>query len=259
MLKEQYALKPIDSELATINVSLAARQILEPAYAWTTATTSPYPIVSLISSIAEDERALDRFQENARLNQHDVGRFLKQPVTEEDVLPVLQKSEIAPVGWQLLGAYLIRISKKEPLLVPFMDALAHLKVDAIGVFIAMTSPTMTNVLPTLIEQVARLLARWLPDLPELDHEPTDAETWLPAYALIPVESTQLGISVMVPVALLDWLSAHQDALADLTDDKRVGLMQLLNQETDDDTKIVREWLERNDDDGQTLSRLLFEL
>lgn len=259
MLKEQYALKPIDSELATIQVSLAARQILEPAYAWTTAMTSPYPIVSLISYIAEDERALDRFKENARLNQHDVGRFLKQPVTEEDVLPVLQKSEITPVGWQLLGAYLIQISKKEPLLVPFMDALTRLKVDAIGVFIAMTSPTMTDVLPTLIEQVARLLARWLPDLPELDHEPTDGETWLPAYALIPVESTQLGISVMVPVALLDWLSAHQDALADLKGDKRVALMQLLNQETDDDTQIVREWLARNDDDGQTLSRLLFEL
>ena len=118
---------------------------------------------------------------------------------------------------------------------------------------------MTNVILPLIEQVARQLARWLPELPELDDEPTDAETWHPAYALIPGESTQPGISVMVPVALLDWLSAHQDALADLTDDKRVGLMQLLNQETDDDTKIVREWLERNDDDGQTLSRLLFEL
>lgn len=259
MLKEQYALKPIDPEFATLQVTLAARQVLEPAYAWTTAAESPYPIASLISPIAEDDRALDRFRDNASLNHHDVDRFLKQPVTEADVLPVLQKTEIPPVGWQLLGAYLIQVSRQDPILVPFMDALTHLKVDAIGVFVAMASPTMTSVLPTLVEQVARLLARWLPDLPELDHLPTDAETWLPAYALIPVESTQLGISTMVPVALLDWLSGHQEALAELKGDKRVGLMQLLNQETDDDTQIVREWLLRRDDDGQTLSRLLFEL
>ncbi|MCH5462467.1 hypothetical protein HC026_03830 [Lactobacillus sp. LC28-10] len=256
MISETYQRKPLPAELETITLSQQLVNRLHESYAWV-AVAGEQPFASLISPAGTDEEALYHFIDNATLNHHRLSRFMNHPVTAEEVLGSFQTDEVVPVAEQYLGSYLLQQSQRNDLLLPMMNVLSLANYDVIGVFAAMVTPQTESLSDTLIEMTARLLARLAPNLITLDHVPDEADYILPPHLLIAIEDTQ-GNPSDIPVALLDWLPDHLTQIKTLADGDQNGLLNLLNEQTDDGSTVVRDWLIRNDDNQQIFSQWIFQ-
>lgn len=256
MLSEQYQHRPLPAELETILLTQILKQQLYNAYAWVDASGAT-PFASLISPAGTDEAALYRFIDNATLNHHNLNRFLNHAVTADEVLGSFKSSEVTPVAEQYLGSYLLQQSQRNRLLLPLMNVLSLAHYDVTGVFAVMITAGTTSLSETLIEMSARLLARLVPDLVTLNHQPTDADYILPPQMVIAVEDTE-GNPSDIPVAMLDWLPDHVEQVKTLSADDEIGLLNLLNEQTDDNSLVIRDWLIRADDNQRVFSQWIFQ-
>ncbi|WP_203652108.1 hypothetical protein [Secundilactobacillus yichangensis] len=256
MLSEEYRHRPLPAELEAMTLSEPLKDQLHSVYAWVDANEAP-PFASLISPVGTDEAALYRFTDNATLNQHPLNRFMNRSVTAEEVLGSFKTSEVTPVAEQYLGSYLLRQSQQNGLLLPLMNVLALANYDVIGVFATMLTAETTSLPDTLIEMSARLLARIAPDLVTLNHQPVDTDYILLPQMVIAVEDAP-GNPSDIPVALLDWLPDHLAPVKLLSEDDEIGLLNLLNEQTDDDSMVIRDWLIRDSDNQKVFSKWIFQ-
>lgn len=256
MIAETYRKKSLPAELEAITLSQPLVDRLHESYAWVE-VSGERPFASLISPAGTDEAALYHFIDNATLNHHRLNRFMNHPVTAEEVLGSFHTNEVEPVAEQYLGSYLLQQSQRNDLLLPMMNVLSLANYDAIGVFAAMLTPPTESLPDTLIEMTARLLARLVPNLITLDHVPEETDYILPPHLLIAVEDTQ-GNPSDIPVALLDWLPDHLTQINTLADGDQNGLLNLLNEQTDEGSMVVRDWLIRGDDNQNTFSQWIFQ-
>ncbi len=78
-----------------------------------------------------------------------------------------------------------------------------------------------------------------------------------AHLIIAVEDTD-GTPSDIPVALLDWLPDHLTKILTIAEGDEIGLLNLLNEQTDDNSLVIRDWLVRNDDNQRTFSQWIFK-
>lgn len=256
MLSEEYRHRPLPAELETITISQQLAEQLHNSYAWLD-VKGERPFASLISPAGTDEVALYHFIDNATLNHHNLNRFMNRTVTATEVLGSFNASEVKPVAEQYLGSYLLQQSQRNDLLLPLMNVLALANYDVIGVFAVMITADIESLPNTLIELSARLLARLAPNLITLDHVPEEADYVLPPHLIIAVEDTD-GTPSDIPVALLDWLPDHLTKILTIAEGDEIGLLNLLNEQTDDNSLVIRDWLVRNDDNQRTFSQWIFK-
>lgn len=256
MLREDEQARPLPAELATIKLSAPLIDQLNQSYVWVNVEGQP-PFASLIAPVGRNETGLYHFIDNATLNHHNLNRYANRTVTPADVLAAFTDADVRPVAFQLLGGYLMQLSKTEGQLLPLMEVLALAGYDSIGVFAAMLTSETVDLKTTLIEMSARLLAQLPTQMATIDHVPDDTDFVLPPHLIIAVEDDQ-GQVTNVPVALLDWLPNHHTALTELADGDRLGLVTYLNQQTDDDSAVLRDWLLRRDENAETFSQWIFQ-
>lgn len=256
MLSEEYRNQPLPAELETISVSQQLANQLHNSYAWLD-VKGERPFTSLIFPAGTDEVALYHFIDNATLNHHRLDRFMNRSVTATDVLGSFSTNEVETVAEQYLGSYLLQQSQRNDLLLPLMNVLALANYDVIGVFAVMTTATTDSLPDTLIELSARLLARLAPNLITLTHVPEETDYVLPPHLIVAVEDAA-GTSSDIPVALLDWLPDHLAEVLTIADGDEIGLLNVLNEQTDDNSLVIRDWLVRNDDNQKTFSQWIFQ-
>lgn len=256
MLSENYQDRSLPAELETVTLPQKLVAQLQASYAWV-AVAGERPFASLISPVGTDEVALAHFMDNARLNQHDLKQFKDRNVSESDILASFKFNEATATTEQYLGAYLLHQVQHDARLLPLMGALSLARYDTIGVFAAMLTSKTDSVADTLVEMSAQLLARITPRLVTLDHVPAEADVIVPADLVIAVEDQQ-GYVSKIPVALIDWLSANLTAIKQLASNDEVGLLNLLNSQTDNNSLIIRDWLMRHNDDSQPFTQWIFQ-
>ncbi|GAX02340.1 hypothetical protein [Secundilactobacillus silagei] len=256
MLSEKDLKRPLLAELKTITLPPKLVAQLQASYAWV-AVEGEQSFASLISPVGTDEVALAHFMDNAQLNHHDLKRFKDRNVSDGDILASFKFNEVTATTEQYLGTYLLQQVQHDARLLPLMGALSLARYDTIGVFAAMLTSMTDSVADTLIEMSARLLARIAPQLETLDHVPAEADVIVPADLVIAVEDQQGHVS-KIPVAMIDWLADNLAAIKQLASDDEIGLLNLLNGQTDDNSLIIRDWLIRNNDDSKPFTQWIFQ-
>lgn len=258
MIEQTYAQKPMNAELTAISLPEMSRSLLTKSYAWIDQPNTRSPIESLVSPVGLNERALYRFVDNARANNHQLDQFMGTRLIQEDddqqLTATLYEQKTPTEGvHRLLGAYLLQFSQSDGLFLPFLDALTIADVDAIGVMVLMLEQAKKegiaakpNLVTDLTEQMASFLAHTMRgQIRVLDHQPTEDDLTLPAYLLIPIE-TATGEEFDVPVALIDWLQDNVETLLTLPDEHREPLLDLMAQNEDGNGVVINEWLRRDE-------------
>ncbi|KRK47642.1 hypothetical protein [Secundilactobacillus kimchicus] len=258
MIENDYAAQPLSPGLTGISLPEVSRALLTNSYAWVDVKGARFPLAGLISPVAFNERGLYRFLDNAKANNHNLDQFMRtrliQDGDDQQLASALYDQQTPTEGvHRLLGAYLLQYSQSDGLFLPFLDALALANVDVIGVTVLMlqqsaaerTADEVPDLVVSLIQQIARFLAHQMPhQIRVLDHEPTEDDLTIPPYALIPLAADN-GDEFDVPVALIDWLQEHLEALVALPADHREALLDLIAKTTDGNGVIINEWLARD--------------